>query len=323
MPSEPADGSDILISPLTFLRLYQSAGDLMDAMLEKDIYYQRWFGASSMWRRLARGSVLPTYYHWVTSGYGASIGPDLAGWLFVRGWSQVLYIETLAARRGWRRQGVGRALLRFAESLARELGRAWLGLTVTQGNTPAVALYEREGYRRGHWRVAVLRGKPAPRLANQSGVRLKPVYAFAAERAYRQFAEQDIRAGEAWAAEAILRMANTDPHRSLGPEWVIEADGKPIGFVNRHGAKDHPHLYLACAAQWWTNVSMLETVIAQAQFAGDAAGSLTLRLGSSGHHEAVIEELLRAGFAEQPAATMRLFKPVDNGRAAPGAHSGG
>ena len=58
---------------------------------------------------------------------------------------------------GYRRRGVGSALLTAAEGWARSAGVSKLELHVLPHNAPAIALYEkhgyeREGYRRGHYR---------------------------------------------------------------------------------------------------------------------------------------------------------------------------
>jgi RimJ/RimL family protein N-acetyltransferase len=58
---------------------------------------------------------------------------------------------------GWRRRGIGRALLAQAVDWARESGIRKLELHVFPHNEPAIALYEsfgfeREGYRRAHYR---------------------------------------------------------------------------------------------------------------------------------------------------------------------------
>jgi RimJ/RimL family protein N-acetyltransferase len=60
---------------------------------------------------------------------------------------------------GWRRRGVGRALLEQAVAWAREAGIRKLELHVFPHNEPAIALYERfgfvrEGYRKAHYRRA-------------------------------------------------------------------------------------------------------------------------------------------------------------------------
>ena len=63
----------------------------------------------------------------------------------------------LMVAEGWRRQGIGRALLEAAVDWARGAGVRKLELHVFPHNAPAIALYERfgferEGYRKQHYR---------------------------------------------------------------------------------------------------------------------------------------------------------------------------
>src|SRR5258706_10308154 len=57
------------------------------------------------------------------------------------GWG---WIATIAVDPGYQRRGIGRALLRACE---RQLGVPKARLTVRMSNAPAIAMYEREGYK--------------------------------------------------------------------------------------------------------------------------------------------------------------------------------
>lgn len=67
----------------------------------------------------------------------------LRRWFHRAGW-----LYSMAVAYGARRRGVGRRLLADAELAARRAGRTGLSLEVRQDNAPAIALYERAGYRR-------------------------------------------------------------------------------------------------------------------------------------------------------------------------------
>ncbi len=57
------------------------------------------------------------------------------------------YISNVAVRQDFRRRGVADALLLALEERARALLLSFLTLEVRAGNSPAVALYEKRGYR--------------------------------------------------------------------------------------------------------------------------------------------------------------------------------
>lgn len=65
-------------------------------------------------------------------------------------------VDDVAAGPQFRRNGIARALLEDAEKLAGDIGLAFLTLEVRAGNAPAIALYEKCGYktvglRRGYY----------------------------------------------------------------------------------------------------------------------------------------------------------------------------
>ena len=57
------------------------------------------------------------------------------------------YVERLVVSPSFRRQGMARRLLSAAEELARDRGKATVGLHVTGDNLRALRLYESEGYK--------------------------------------------------------------------------------------------------------------------------------------------------------------------------------
>ncbi len=72
------------------------------------------------------------------------------------------YVAHLAVDPVYRRRGIGRLLLRHAEATARRHGHPRVALTVEMDNTPALAFYERLGYRIAH-------ARPTPRLKRRFG----------------------------------------------------------------------------------------------------------------------------------------------------------
>jgi ribosomal protein S18 acetylase RimI-like enzyme len=79
---------------------------------------------------------------------GVLVGSVIAGW---DGWRYHLY--RLAVRPGWRRQGVGSALLDAAEDRLRALGAARIDAMVLDINDLGQSLWRARGYsRQGDWR---------------------------------------------------------------------------------------------------------------------------------------------------------------------------
>jgi ribosomal protein S18 acetylase RimI-like enzyme len=301
--------SDFNICPLTFWHIYRSMGALIESMLEHDDTYQEWVGRSGISRVLARVLALPAYYHLTTSGYGAFAGEELAGWLYLRGWRQVMYVDTLAIKPAWRRRGLGKTLLDFAEAQARELHRQWLGLTVTTTNEGAVRLYERQGFRRTHWQVVLCdNGKTASFGESTRAATLRPIFGAAAWQAYHHYSTLDLAAGDGWAAPVVPHLLDLDPHRQWGRDWLVILDGQPVAYLNRHGSPTNPRLYLASSPDWWGHASILQAVGLALNGQASQSKTLTLRLASSSHHEAALLSLTEKGFMTHPATQIKMLK---------------
>ncbi len=308
MSSEHSVTPKITICPLPFWPICESSGDLLAAMLERDVMFQKWLGRSRGFAALARGFLMPIYYHLMTSGYGAFVGEELAGWLYLRGWRQILYIETLATRPAWRKQGIGDVLMSFAEGQACELHRQWLGLTATAANEVAVRLYERHGYRRAHWRIVQHDGGESLPSGDSHETHLRPVFGLAAWQAYRRFSAIDLAAGDGWAAPISTHLLEFDPHRQLGRKWLIMVDDQPVAYLNKHGSRACPKMYLACGPDWWDDPRILQAIGAALNEEALISRSITLRLASSGHHDAALSALSETGFVTCPASTFKMFK---------------
>jgi ribosomal protein S18 acetylase RimI-like enzyme len=72
--------------------------------------------------------------------------------------SSEAYVERLVVTSEHRRQGMARALLDAAESLARETGKQTMGLHVSDHNLPALKLYEAYGYQKRSRQRSLLTG---------------------------------------------------------------------------------------------------------------------------------------------------------------------
>lgn len=299
---------NITICPLPFWPLYESAGDLMASLLEQDITFQKWLGRSKLLRALARGFFLPTYYHLITSGYGAFAGDELAGWLYLRGWRQILYIEALATRPDWRRRGIGSTLMHFAEEQARTLHREWLGLTATATNEAAICLYEQLGYRRAHWRIAHHDGEKCIPGGEHRRIRLQSIFGLTAWQAYRRFTAIDLAAGDGWAAPASTRLLEFDPHRRVGKQWLVTIDDQPVAYLNKHGSHACTYVYVACGPEWWEDGRIVDAIGTVLNDDISTPGPISLRLASNGHHDAALPLLMETGFMTRPANMFKMFK---------------
>ncbi len=97
-------------------------------------------------KRYAIGEVFAPWASW-DRGWVAEDGV-VRGFAAVEheAWHQRLVLWFLYIDRGWRRRGLGRALLEHAEAYGREVGASHVWLETSNVNVPGVRAYERLGY---------------------------------------------------------------------------------------------------------------------------------------------------------------------------------
>lgn len=311
MPPARSAETEHLIAPLTFLQIYRSTDRVLSALLEQDAVVQQWFGGSWAFRTLATHTGMPLYLHWATSGYGVLDGDELLGWLFLRGWHQILYVETLAVRPDARQRGIGAALMEFAEAQAHELNREWLGLSVAVLNEKAVRLYEQMGYQRGHWHILCCDGEPALPHVSLPPVQLRPLVGLAAERVFYQQTTLDLAASDPETADVRVRFLSREPYRRiLGQHWAVIADGKTIAYLHQHYQADKTILYVASESVWWGSQTLTSALFSLLRNRNNPGGKIEIRFASTGHHNATCPALQSIGFTQEPAVTMKMLKKV-------------
>lgn len=302
---------ELKVLPLTFLQIYRSADVLMAALAAQETGTQSRLSSPRALRGLIRRIGLSLYYHWLTSGYGAYAGERAVGYLYLRGWEQILYVETLVVRPEWQDRGVESTLLRFAEEQARQLSRKWLGLTANPGLSGSVELYEAEGYRRGHWHVLRHEGRLAlPSSSSRGEVQLRRLGGLAGRRLCHRLARREQLAGEASGDERLAGFLAHDPYCGSGKYWLLSSGGggQPIACFNQRSRSSCFTLYVACDPDWWAAPPVLDGLMRLLSQQGDEASIVDVRTGSNEHHEALRPELERLGFVERPAAAIRMFK---------------
>ncbi len=316
MPSDLVEPYLAPIAPLSFIQVFQSIPRIIEALYESDHTFQRRPGRLVWVQKLAATAILTLYCHLATSGYGLLVDGQIIGWLYLRGWRQIVYIEMLVTAPGWRRRGFGTTLLRFAEAQARQLKREWLGLNVELKNTDALHLYEAQGFRRGHWRIFKRIGSPDARQSEGTAFRLHPLNPIAAHRAFRQFAAGDLADSEPDIGAAEACLLASEPYRlARGLHWLITVEGQPAAYLHRHGSPAQPVIYLAARRSWWEHPALYDAVL-QVSHGFPPQAVLTVRTASGGHHNAAIAPLQRSGFDEGPAVKALMFKQVGLGRQA-------
>jgi ribosomal protein S18 acetylase RimI-like enzyme len=100
-----------------------------------------------MTKRYAIGEVFAPWASW-ERGWVAEQDGRVRGFAVVEheAWHQRLVLWFLYVDGGWRRQGLGRALLEHAEAYGRSVGASHVWLETSNVNVPGVRAYQRLGY---------------------------------------------------------------------------------------------------------------------------------------------------------------------------------
>jgi hypothetical protein len=87
----------------------------------------------------------------------------------------------------------------------------------------------------------------------------------------------------------------------------VKINDEPVAYLNRYGSRSCVHMYLACGPDQWADPRMTWAIGAALSIGAPASGRITLRLASSGHHDAVLPLLSMSGFVSRPASMFKMF----------------
>lgn len=318
MPSDTPVALDAAIRPLTFLQTLRAASRLsglnavQPGQLAGGCAMPRWLKPV-----LGPGRVgAALYYHLATSGFSALVGEQVVGWLFLRGWRQVLYVEGLRVQPDWAGGSVEQTLLQFAEQQGRELNRRWLGATLAEPTGSLLEWFDRLGYRRGPWRMLVHTNAAMP---GDPSV-LRRLEGRQAAQARARFAMQDIRVGEGLDEDELSHFLITRAAGTEGQSWHVVDQGEPVAYLHASRSPSGVNAYLAAGPASWGSAPVMAglwAAVEAARLPGETPCGLRLRLASSGHHVAVREPFAALGFEERTAALVRVYKPLHEGGSPP------
>jgi N-acetylglutamate synthase len=135
------DPTLIYVAPIATLAAQAPAVRLFDIWPPLAIMAEIWAAGGIGRARLAVMARAPE----PRTGLVARIEDRAAGAAFCAVADGIAMIHAVEVARPFRRKGLGQIILRGAAHWAQAQGAAWFGLAVTEGNTPARALYERAG----------------------------------------------------------------------------------------------------------------------------------------------------------------------------------
>lgn len=301
-------GESVAIRPVTFLQTAHIAKRLNDPRTAQASHLAAgqampgWIRPPGMFQTVST----PLYYHWSTSGFDVFIDEHAAGWVFLRSWHRIFYIDALLVDPEWEGHGIKTMLLRFAEQQAYELKHDWMGLTLTPAGGTAYAPFEALGYRGTACEMMHHSGGEMLLPEANGHVTLKPLYGRTGQAVYRRFARLDL-AGDGLDVPALLPYLIKRPGGGAARRWLVTVEGQEAAYLSLTQRAEKLSATLAAGPEWWGHEALLAALGEAVKRAG-AAQPLDVRFTSAGHTEAARAALAAHGFEVRPAAETRLFK---------------
>lgn len=125
---------------------YAIAGLMCSSLAGVDVEFDTMI-RTPLRRWWARHIYLPIYFHFLNEGWKLTCEGRIAAYLYLLFGRLSCHVNDIGVVPAYRRQGLARRLMAFAEERAQARGLAAMSLAVTVRNEPAVTLYTSLGYR--------------------------------------------------------------------------------------------------------------------------------------------------------------------------------
>ena len=146
---------------------YAIAGLMCESLAGVDLEFDA-MTRTPLQRWWVRHIHLPIYFHFLNEGWKLVCDGSIAAYLYLLFGRESCHVNDIGVVPAYRRRGLARLLMTFAERRALDRGLPAMTLAVTVHNTPAVNLYRSLGYRAAHhcfWRGESARLPTTPRRA--------------------------------------------------------------------------------------------------------------------------------------------------------------
>ncbi len=272
---------------------------------------------------LLKNIFLPSRYDKAFDGFVLKVEDEHAGYVFANTHIESTHIETLAVEPEFRRQKLGTQLVARVSELARNYEHQYLSAAVTDQNEAGQAFLQALGfqpYRAEGWRPAqdeqfdtnVFVG--AYELEDTSahlralGPNPKDDMPF-----YERWLEHELEHGDAWVREVIWEDYKDLALRTPAQDWVCMQGEEELGYIRLAGMRGTLWAYLACHHDYWDNDIQIQWLAQALRQYPSRPTEFTLKVGSSGHHEASRAVWEKAGFEAFTWPRYILFKRLEIG----------
>lgn len=255
-------------------------------------------------RLLARHFALPLYFHWLNEGWLLEKKNQIAGWLYLLHRTTLTHINDIGVKPTFQRQGLGRTLLRWANTRAYEKEHKLLTLAVTLTNLPALHLYESEQFKPIHYQIWKGASRHLP--CSKSPLRLRSL-----ERSQRMIPFNNMSKysliADGHLAIPLLSDHKNNWYSERGVAWEVWQARKRVAYANLIGET----LYLFPVEP--NNKILLQEIWSALHSQLPRTDALTLDLGSNVADETAKSLLQKKGWQVEARKQILMVREVKNG----------
>ncbi|MFZ0547205.1 MAG: GNAT family N-acetyltransferase [Candidatus Promineifilaceae bacterium] len=250
----------------------------------------------------------PFYFGLTGDGYKAVHEGKIVGCAYLYLNNNSGYVFNVNVNRAYRRQGIGRQLMNFLESVTKDQNRHFMALQVENSNLPAKRLYRELGYRTFHPHFLRLDVSSRMPLAVESAVALEPLNRGWGRRFFNRYQTIERREGDSWAAKVLADYQSNETDGSRF--WRCVVGGEEAGAAQQQKVNGGLGLSLALKPEFWGHIGESGLVKQLMDESLQDQPYLDLYFNSSGHYRAAVSMFKQLGFKEMVQPRLLMIKEI-------------
>lgn len=256
--------------------------------------------------RLIGRIAVPIYLLSNGRGYKAVVDGRIVGSAFLHHYRFSGYAFNVNVSEEYRRQGVGRGLMRFLEEVALERGRRWMGLLVENDNQVAQAMYEALGYRMHNPYLLARDSSQGIKVNPGSAAEIQALTTGKGLRVHRQYMQSEFSQGDSWASEVLTEF----PAGLNGQFWQCRLNGEAVGSARIYRQPRSLQVELLLDQNYWRQAGSADLVAQVIAASSRRDMPVKLRLGSGGHYQTAGPLFQAAGFRSELRPSILMLKKL-------------
>jgi len=242
-------------------------------------------------------------------GYKAVYQGKMIGCAYLNMRKHCTYAFNVSVRRPYRRQRAGSLLMNHLEQVSLDNGRHWIALQVDDRNLAAINLYRSLGYKVYHPRYYGGMVRDLNLTDKSEDISLERLSPINGKRLFAHYLEIERVEGDPWASHII---GDLMPAPTLDYDYCrCFAGDNEVGCVRRSKSDRHLRIDIVLKTDQWGNRVAPDVITKILSDRQSSLSSVNINLGSSQHHEVILERFEKMGLKERTVARFFMLKRVN------------